>query len=106
MHEGVQLEFAHRGSSAVDEDGSDSGAAAEDGSSSGTASWRSGLDVLSGGQRTMVSLAFVVAVRGCRGQELDVQTGPFAAVCLLCRLCLARMICPTRPHCMATRTGS
>lgn len=75
MHEGVQLEFAHRGSVAVDGDGLDSGAAAEDGSGSGAASWRSGIDVLSGGQRTMVSLAFVVAVRACGGRELDKQTG-------------------------------
>ena len=63
VHEGVQLEFAHRGSTAAAAaDGVDSAAADVDGSSSSAGSWRSGLDVLSGGQRTMVSLAFVVAV--------------------------------------------
>lgn len=63
VHEGVQLEFAHRGSTAAATAvGSDSEAADMDGCSGTTGSWRSGLDVLSGGQRTMVSLAFVVAV--------------------------------------------
>jgi hypothetical protein len=32
---------------------------------SGTSDWQAGLDSLSGGQRTMVSLAFVVAVSLC-----------------------------------------
>ncbi|PRW20630.1 putative polyamine transporter isoform A [Chlorella sorokiniana] len=63
VHEGVRLEFAHHGSHTAAADGADSELApTDDGSGGGSASWRSGLDVLSGGQRTMVSLAFVVAV--------------------------------------------
>ena len=54
MHEGVQLEFAHRS-------GSDAAAGAEGGGGGGGA-WRAGLDVLSGGQRMLVSLTFLFAV--------------------------------------------
>lgn len=74
MHEGVRLEFAHRGGSggggecatpdrqageSEDAMGDDGGEEASGGPGGG---WRSGLDALSGGQRTMVSLTFVVSV--------------------------------------------
>lgn len=59
VHEGVQLEFAHRGGS--------SGGSRTDEAQGDGAGWRSGLDVLSGGQRTLVSLTFVVAVGGRGG---------------------------------------
>lgn len=57
VHEGVRLEFAHSpaGAAAADE-------APSDIADGGSGEWRTGLDALSGGQRTMVALAFTVAV--------------------------------------------
>ena len=63
MHEGVQLEFAHSGSGGA---GDDAG---------GGSGWRSGLDVLSGGQRTLVSLALVIAVRWGLGMGAAGEAG-------------------------------
>ena len=50
VHEGMHLEFAHKASGG----GGGGGSEGRD--------WQSGLDALSGGQRTMVSLTVVVAV--------------------------------------------
>ena len=81
VHEGIRLEFAHKGNTSsgsnpatstnesnIYQGGSDSGQAS--GSNSKRAGggedsrWYAGLDALSGGQRTMVCLTFVVAVSG------------------------------------------
>lgn len=79
MHEGLALEFApHKAGAAegtghagqVEEGGGDDAQGSAGGDSS---SWQRGLDALSGGQRTMASLALVVAVRG-GGSSL--QPGP------------------------------
>lgn len=71
VHEGLDLEFApsnaappDSSSGAAQEDGQPQGCGGEEGGSKGgSGGWRQGLDALSGGQRTMVSLALVVAVR-------------------------------------------
>ncbi|KAI3435034.1 hypothetical protein D9Q98_003086 [Chlorella vulgaris] len=56
VHEGVRLQFAHHSKEAAGGGGHTSG----DGGS-GDCVWRTGLDALSGGQRTLVSLALIVA---------------------------------------------
>ena len=76
MHEGLRLEFAHKGhqggggSQGEGEGGAGAGGGSDeeegsaDESGGARGGWRSGLDALSGGQRTLVSLAFVAAVGG------------------------------------------
>eukprot|EP00887_Chlorella_sp_A99_P003385 scaffold7.g3385.t1 len=59
VHEGVQFQFRGRGADAAGGGGSGDAGGDEAGARSGA--WRAGLDALSGGQRTMVSLALVVA---------------------------------------------
>ena len=60
VHEGIQVVWAF-----PDADSSPGGGGGSSGGGGGGASgrWHSGLDGLSGGQRTLVSLAFVVSVR-------------------------------------------
>ena len=76
VHEGLRLEFAHKGhpggggSQGEGEGGAGAGSGSEeeegstDESGGARGGWRPGLDALSGGQRTLVSLAFVAAVGG------------------------------------------
>lgn len=73
VHQGLRLEFANRGQGVCGEskggDGSAGSGAEEEDDDAGAGvgaqgGWRSGLDALSGGQRTLVSLAFVAAVGG------------------------------------------
>ena len=77
VHEGLQFQFRQRGSGAGSGSvGAEGGTRGRDGDGEraageeGGGEWHTGLSILSGGQRTMVSLTLVVAVR-TRGLHLS-----------------------------------